>query len=131
MCTRRHRGSGPGPDGVRDAAKVLASAAHPLILAGQGVLYAEAWDELRAVAELASIPVVTTLLGKSVFPETHPLSLGSGEVHTAPEPARRFLEEADVILAVGTSLSKTHFSPTIPGGKRFVHATKCALNGWK
>ena len=114
---------GPDPDAVRDAARLLIGARRPLILAGQGVLYSEAWDELRELAELAAIPVTTSLMGKSVFPENHALALGPVEEHTATLQARRFLNAADVILAVGTSLSRTHFSPKITGAKRFIHVT--------
>ena len=113
---------GADPTAVRDAARVLCQAKRPLILAGQGVLYAEAWDELRAVAELVALPVVTSLLGKSAFPENHPLALGPAAFATT-EPAEKFLDKADLILAVGTSLSVTPFTPKIKGKKRFIHAT--------
>jgi acetolactate synthase-1/2/3 large subunit len=70
--------TGPDPVAVDEAAAILAAAERPVIYAGQGVHYAEAWDELRALAETWQIPVTTSLEGKSAFPETHPLSLGSG-----------------------------------------------------
>ena len=63
-------------DGIADAARLLASAERPVIFAGNGVLLSEATDELRQLAELLSIPVATTLMGKGVFPERHPLALG-------------------------------------------------------
>ena len=68
----------PLPDGADDAAKALLSAANPMILAGQGVLYAEASAELVELAELLQAPVMTTVDGKSAFPEDHALALGSG-----------------------------------------------------
>ena len=70
--------------GRRAAARRLAAAANPVILAGQGVLYADATAELVELAELTGVPVATTLNGKSAFPENHPLALG----HRRPHPAR-------------------------------------------
>src|SRR5207253_1601931 len=63
---------------VAEAAQVLVQARRPIIHAGQGVLYAEATEELVELAELLQVPVMTTLEGKSAFPEDHPLSLGTG-----------------------------------------------------
>ena len=57
---------------------MLREARRPVIHAGQGVLYAEATDELIELAELLQAPVMTTLEGKSAFPEDHPLALGTG-----------------------------------------------------
>ena len=72
-----------------------------MIIAGQGVLYAEATDELLALAELLDTPVMTTTDGKSAFPEDHALALGSGgTVYTGH--GRHFLQETDLIFAVGT-----------------------------
>ena len=58
----------------------------PVIYAGQGVHYAQAWPQLRELAELLEAPVTTSLQGKSAFPENHPLSLGSGG-RSIPKPA--------------------------------------------
>src|SRR5262249_4470594 len=69
---------GPAPDAIREAASMLLGAKRPVIYAGQGVHWAKAWDELKELAELLAIPVCTSLEGKSAFPETHPLALGSG-----------------------------------------------------
>ena len=70
--------SAPDPADVERAADALVAAERPILYAGQGVHYAEAWPELRALAELLAAPVTTSLQGKSAFPEDHPLSLGSG-----------------------------------------------------
>jgi thiamine pyrophosphate-dependent acetolactate synthase large subunit-like protein len=114
--------SGPDPDAVAEAAAVLAKAERPVIYAGQGVHYAKAWDELRALAEDWNIPVTTSIEGKSAFPEDHPLSLGSGG-RANPRPVKTFLEEADVILGVGCSFALTGFGVGMPRGKAIVHAT--------
>ena len=80
--------SAADPHDVEAAAKLLIQARCPVILAGQGVLYAEASDELVKLAELLQAPVMTTVDGKSAFPEDHPLSLGSGgNTFTGPWPA--------------------------------------------
>ena len=68
---------GPDPVAVKEAAEVLMKAKRPVIYAGQGVHWAEAYAELRELAEMLAIPVCTSLEGKSSFDETHPLSLGS------------------------------------------------------
>ena len=68
---------GPDPADVERAADMLVGAERPVIYAGQGVHYAKGWDSLKELAELLEAPVTTTLNGKSAFPETHPLSLGS------------------------------------------------------
>ena len=93
-----------------------------MILAGQGVLYAEATDELEQLAELLQTPVMTTLPGKSGFPETHPLSLGSGGPSTTAQ-ANKYLKESDLGFGVGCSFTKTNFAQAIPQGKTMVHLT--------
>jgi acetolactate synthase I/II/III large subunit len=119
---RRTRSAGD-PDDIDAAAKILIGAKCPMIIAGQGVLYAEAWDELLTLAELIDTPVMTTTDGKSCFPEDHALALGSGgTVYTGH--GRHFLHACDVILAVGTSLTKHNIStPIIPDGKEIIQIT--------
>ncbi len=114
--------SGPDPAAVAEAAQVLAAAARPVIYAGQGVHYAKAWDELKALAEAWNIPVTTSIEGKSAFPENHPLSLGSGG-RANPRPVKTFLKEADVILGIGCSFALTAFGVAMPPGKTIIHAT--------
>ena len=113
---------GPDPDAVKDAAKLLAKAKRPVIYAGQGVHWARAWPALRKLAEHLGAPVVTSLEGKSAFPEDHPLSLGSGGV-AVPKPVRHFLDHADVILGIGCSFTETSFGVPMPKGKIMIHAT--------
>src|SRR2546430_1457189 len=68
----------PDPRDVARVAEALVAAERPVIYAGQGVHYARAWQALRELVELLEAPVTTSLQGKSAFPETHPLSPGSG-----------------------------------------------------
>ena len=107
---------------VDRAVQVLLSARFPIIHAGQGVLYAEAWNELKELAELLQIPVMTTLAGKSAFPEDHPLSLGTGSI-VVTGPVAHFLKKADVVLGIGCSFSRHYMSTKIPPGKAIIHAT--------
>jgi acetolactate synthase I/II/III large subunit len=110
------------PQEVAEAARVLLQARHPVIHVGQGVLYAGATDVLLELAELLQIPVLTTMEGKSAFPENHLLALGSGS-GVMSRPVVHFLGRADVILAVGTSLTKHGMATPIPAGKTFIHVT--------
>jgi thiamine pyrophosphate-dependent acetolactate synthase large subunit-like protein len=114
--------SAPDPADVATAAAVLAGAERPVMYAGQGVHWAKAWPELRALAEAWNIPVTTSIEGKSAFPENHPLSLGSGG-RANPRPVKRFLAEADVIIGVGCSFALTGFGVAMPPGKTIIHAT--------
>jgi acetolactate synthase-1/2/3 large subunit len=92
------------PSAITAAAARLLGARRPVIIAGQGVLYSGASRQLVALAEFLDAPVATTLQGKGAFPESHPLSLGSGGL-TVPGALRAFVGEADVILGVGTSFT--------------------------
>ncbi len=113
---------GPDPADVQRAADMLAAAERPVLYAGQGVHYAKAWDALKELAELLEAPVTTTLNGKSAFPETHPLSLGSANrSHT--RAVGEFLNNADVIFGIGCSFSFTNFGVRMPAGKTIIHAT--------
>ena len=85
---------------AQKTAGILNNATRPLILAGQGVTLSGAQSELKSLSEKAHIPVVTTLLGKSCIPETHPLCLGMGGMH-GEAYANRAVQAADVIFAVG------------------------------
>lgn len=114
--------SAGNPHDVDEAVRLLFKARCPVIHAGQGVHYAEAWRELLEFAELMQIPVMTTMLGKSAFPEDHPLSLGT-VYRMKTGPAAHFLNQSDVILGIGCSFSRHHQSAQIPPGKVMVHAT--------
>ncbi|RMF87360.1 MAG: thiamine pyrophosphate-requiring protein [Nitrospinota bacterium] len=112
----------PDPQAVSEVARVLIEAKRPVLYAGQGIHYAQAWSELRELAELLAIPVTTSLQGKSAFPENHPLSLGSGG-RSIPQAVHHFLQNADVIFGIGCSFSTTNYGIAMPRGKVFIHAT--------
>jgi acetolactate synthase-1/2/3 large subunit len=112
----------PDPRAVTEVARVLVEARRPVIYAGQGVHYAQAWQALRDLAELLEAPVTTSLQGKSAFPENHPLSLGSGG-RSIPKTVHHFLQNADVIFGIGCSFATTNYGVAMPKGKAFVHAT--------
>jgi acetolactate synthase-1/2/3 large subunit len=114
--------SAPDPAAVTSVADVLREAERPVLYAGQGVHYAKAWTELRELAELLNIPVTTSLQGKSAFPESHPLSLGSGG-RSMPRAVHEFLHDADVIFGIGCSFALTAYGLRMPRGKRIIHAT--------
>jgi len=110
------------PADVREVAKALIAAKNPVIRAGQGVLYAHAWDELREFAELLQIPVFTTMNGKSAFPENHPLSLGAGG-RARPKMVIHFLRKTDLVFAIGSSCTKEAYTTPIPDGKVIMQST--------
>ena len=105
------------------AVQALLEAKKPVIHAGQGVLYAEACSELRQLAESLQIPVMTTLEGKSAFPEDHPLALGTGGGGVMSGPSHHFLSQADLVLGIGCSFTKHGMASNIPAGKAIIHAT--------
>jgi acetolactate synthase-1/2/3 large subunit len=118
---RAYRSAGD-PSDIAEAARLLIGAKRPVLHAGHGVLWAEAWDELLELSELMSVPVMTTMAAKSAFPENHPLSLGTG-ANTITGMAAEFLAKADLVVGVGCSFSRGGFSTSIPAGKRIVHLT--------
>jgi len=112
----------PDPKAVAEVARVLVEAQRPVIYAGQGVHYAKAWKALRELAELLEAPVTTSLQGKSAFPESHPLSLGSGG-RSISKQLHHFLTGADVIFGIGCSFTQTNYGVSMPKGKVMIQAT--------
>ena len=90
----------PSLAAIAQAAQLIAQAQRPLIMSGHGIILSRAYDELRAFAEKTNIPVITTLLGLSAFPETHPLALGMPGMH-GPAHVNRAIGVADLIIGVG------------------------------
>lgn len=119
---KRHRFA-PDQADVVQAVKLLASAKKPVIWSGMGVLLSGATKELQEFAELMEIPVYCTMPGKSGFDQRHPLSLGSGSAATSKE-AWEWLQESDVLLGVGSSLTRTGYGQPIPDGKLMIHNTE-------
>ena len=117
----------PDPDAIKTAVRMLLAAKQPLLLAGQGVLYAEASDRLAALAELVPAPVITTNPGKSAIPENHPLALGAS-TRSRPKMVTEFMAKADLVFAIGSSLTRTPFGPGVPPGKTIIHATNDAAD---
>jgi len=89
---------------IKKAAELISIAERPVIIAGGGVNIAGATEELIKVAELAKIPVCTTLMGKGSFPEEHPLALGMVGMH-GTKPANYCVAESDVLIAIGCRFS--------------------------
>ena len=118
----RRAASQGDPGDVEAAARALCAASNPVILAGQGVMYARASGELQELAELLQAPVTTTLLGKSAFDEMHPLALGSAAL-TSSSPVVNFMRRADVVFGIGTSFTRHNMVMNIPAGKTMIHST--------
>jgi acetolactate synthase-1/2/3 large subunit len=97
---RATRAPQPAAAAIDQAAQLIAAAQRPVIMSGHGVILSNACDELRAFAEKANIPVITTLLGLSAFPETHPLAIGMPGMH-GPAHVNRAIGVTDLIVAVG------------------------------
>ena len=113
----------PSASDVKDAVRLLLNAKKPVIWSGMGTLMAEASAELREFAELTEVPVYCTMPGKSGFDERHPLALGSGSSSTSRQ-AYQWLQESDLLLALGSSLTRTGYGQPIPGGKIMIHNTE-------
>ncbi len=90
----------PAPDELRRLARLIDGARRPVVLAGAGVIAAGAAQALRELAQRASLPVASTLLGLGALPSDHPLALGMVGMHGAPY-VNQLLEECDLLLALG------------------------------
>lgn len=108
-----HGRSAGSDESVAAAADLLLRAERPVVYAGGGVHLAEAWEELKEVAESIGIPVASSLMGKGAFPEDHPLSLGVTGIW-GTRLANQTTREADVILAVGTGFAEADCSSWNP-----------------
>ncbi|MFC1932353.1 biosynthetic-type acetolactate synthase large subunit [Chloroflexota bacterium] len=88
------------PAQIKKAAKLISEAQKPVIIAGRGVIISGAYAELKQLAEIAQIPVITTLLGIGCFPESHILSFGMLGMHGMAY-ANMAVDAADVVIAIG------------------------------
>lgn len=109
------------------AVEAIMAAERPVIWAGAGVLFARATDALQELAELIATPVFCTMPGKSAFNENHPLALGAGSGTTTYQ-AHKWLSESDVLLALGSSLTRTSYGQKIKPGKTIIHNTNNAAD---
>ena len=110
----------PESSDIGAAAKALIAARKPMIWAGAGVLFSGATAALRELAELTATPVFTTMPGKSAFDERHPLALGAGSGATTL-PAHRWLSDSDLLLALGSSLTRSPYGQAVRPGKLIIH----------
>ncbi|WP_409485242.1 acetolactate synthase large subunit [Arsenicicoccus dermatophilus] len=108
---------------IREAARLIRRSGRPVLYVGGGVIRAEAHEELRALAELTRIPVVTTLMARGAFPDSHPLHLGMPGMHGSVA-AVTALQKADLIIALGARFDDrvTGQLSTFAPGAAVIHA---------
>jgi len=118
-----HPTTRPHAKQVREAAKLIASARRPVLYVGGGVLKARAAAELRVLAELTGIPVVTTLMARGAFPDSHPQHLGMPGMHGSVA-AVTALQKSDLLVCLGARFDDrvTGKLDTFAPGARIVHA---------
>ena len=90
----------PDPTSITEAASLINSAERPLIMSGHGVTISHSFDQIKELAEKAQIPVLTTLLGRSTFPDEHVLSVGMPGMHGLAY-ASLAIDEADLVIGLG------------------------------
>ncbi len=112
----------PSSSDIKDAVKLILNSKNPMIWAGAGVLNSGGTNELKELAELIDIPVFTTMEGKSSIDERHYLSLGAGSGATT-WPAHKWIQESDLVLGIGTSLTINNYTQQMPEGKLVIHNT--------
>jgi acetolactate synthase-1/2/3 large subunit len=96
-----HPAGAPAPEAVAAAAELMAAAERPVLYVGGGVLKSNASDELAALAELTGAPVVTTLMARGAFPDSHPRCLGMPGMH-GNYTAVTAMQRADLLVALGS-----------------------------
>jgi tartronate-semialdehyde synthase len=113
----------PHPARVARALDLLLAGDRPLILAGGGVILADAADDLRALAEHLGVPVQVTLMGKGALDDDHPLHAGMTGIQTSQRYGNASFLESDVVLAVGARFGDRHTGTlaTYRGGRTFIH----------
>ncbi len=97
---------------VREAVRLILASERPVIYAGGGLIKAEAAHELMRLAETGDLPVVTTLMARGVFPDTHPLALGMPGMHGC-YTAVTAMQQADLLIALGA-----RFDDRVTGTRR-------------
>lgn len=127
----------PSLERTKEAADLLLEAEKPVIVAGNGILWSEAWEELRKFAELVGIPVLTTPGGKSAIPENHPLAAGVIG-HGGSEFSNNQIEDVDLAFWIGSAiedLATNVYTYGLPDGAKFIYADidpgRMADSPWK
>lgn len=117
-----------GADDVAQAADILAGASNPVIIAGGGAMMSGAFEEIRLLAERFNIPVATTLTGRGVLPDDHPLALGAVGNQTGGKLGRgrianAVVAEADLVLLLGSKTGQLAFADwtLFAPGTRLLH----------
>ncbi|MEX1287619.1 MAG: acetolactate synthase large subunit [Acidimicrobiia bacterium] len=106
----------PHPRRIKEAVRRIEAAERPVLYIGGGIIKAEASAELRALAEAANLPVVTTLMGRGAMPDSHPLTLGMPGMH-GTYTATTSMQRADLLVAIGVRFddrvtgNPDHFAP--------------------
>ena len=108
--------------GIPDAIKLLKDAERPMLLVGGGAMWSNAGPEVAKLAEMLMAPVATTMMGKGIIPEMHPLCMGMIGMH-GREIARRAFLECDVMVAIGARFSdrSSGLSSDLPDSVRIIH----------
>ena len=108
--------------GVLEAVKLLRSAERPMLLVGGGAMWSDAGPEVARLAEMLMAPVATTMMGKGIIPEMHPLCMGMIGMH-GREIARRAFLECDVMVAIGTRFSdrSSGLPSELPEAVKIIH----------
>lgn len=108
---------------IESVVRAIRKARFPMLMVGRGVLQAGAWTELKRFAEALALPVMTTLAGKSAFPEDHPLALGTGG-HSSTPMSDAHLAAADLVVAIGSTLTRSHYTSQVPAGSRIIQIAR-------
>jgi tartronate-semialdehyde synthase len=113
----------PNEHAIAVALELLLAAERPLLMAGGGVIIADASAELVALAEHLQVPVTPTLMGKGAIPEDHPLYAGIVGIQTTHRFANQLFLESDAVLAIGARFADRHTGDLeiYRGERRFVH----------
>jgi tartronate-semialdehyde synthase len=113
----------PNRNAIRRAVEMILEARKPMLLAGGGVIIANASDELIALAEYLQVPVTPTLMGKGAIPEDHPLYAGTVGIQTSQRYANELFLESDLVVAIGARFADRHTGnlDVYRGNRKFIH----------
>jgi tartronate-semialdehyde synthase len=114
---------GPNMQAIRRVVEMILSAERPMLLAGGGVIIADASDELMALAEYLQVPVTPTLMGKGAIPEDHVLYAGIVGIQTSQRYANQLFLESDLVVAIGARFADRHTGnlEVYRGNRKFIH----------